>query len=474
MKIIVFAFILQALFSSACFSQTVTPHPVPREFTSKQYVVEVNGTPVQVFQASPRVHFASFDFTGKASVKVEGKIFREVGVPLPIKDTQINGESIWKEGDAVIHPLSRNVKVKTEGSTASFVLDQPGQYSLEESSTTRFAIDNQDMVLFLFANKPETDRPKPGAAGVTYLEPGIHQKNIDLKTGETLYLEAGAVLYGAVNVWDAKDVKILGRGVIYYHGPQAENHDNGVWHKKDWHPLTTENSERLTVEGVTFVGRSRTWTIQMHTTFDARFDNVKVLGINDQNINGDGFDWQDGGGRTKITNSLVRSSDDCFAFFTTKKAEQESIVKDITIENCVLWPTRANIFRMSGYGDGVVMRNCDVIHVPYSMFKMPRSLICTTNKAEDVSRVSNLSFENIRFEEPAALIGLQIPKGLFRNIVFRNITMTGEPSPLYVDTQIDGLLFDNVTLNGKPITKKEDLKFGVKTKEIQNLKFISK
>lgn len=458
-------------FSLQSFAQAVMPHSVPREFQSKQYTVEVNGLPVQVFQASPRVHFTSFDFTDKVSVKVNGKIVREIGVPLPIRDEQVDGASVWEGGEAIIRPLSRHIKVETNGSIATFNLDEPGQYVLEGTNTTQFAIDNQDMVLFLFANKPEADKPQEGDPNTIYLKPGTHFQNMDLKSGQTLYLEAGAVLFGGINVWDAHDVKILGRGVVYYYGPQSETHDNGVWHRKDWHPLTTENSERLTVSGVTFVGRSRTWSIQMHTTFDATFDNVKVLAVNDQNINGDGFDWQDGGGRSKITNSLIRSSDDCFALFTAKKEKMETMVKDITIENCVLWPTRANIFRTSGYAENITMRNCDIIHVPNSLFTVPRALICTTNSKEHVSRISNLLFENLRFEEPAALLGLQIEKGLFKNITFRNITMKGEPLPLYVDTHIDGLLFDNVALNGKQILSEDDLTFKVKTNKIKNLKF---
>ena len=35
--------------------------------------------------------------------------------------------------------------------------------------------------------------------------------------------------------------------------------------------------------------------------------------------------------------------------------------------------------------------------------------------------------------------------------------MNGEPSPLYVDTAIDGMLFDNVVLGGKLISNKDAL-----------------
>jgi len=372
--------------------------------------------------------------------------------------------------------------VKSDTTTATFTLVEPGQYSVEGSITTRFENSMNNVVLFLFANKPETERPKEGDPNVIYLKAGIHHQNIDLKSGQTLYLEAGAVLFGGINVWDARDVKILGRGVVFYYGPQSENRDDGRIHRKNWHPLTTNNCEGLTVSGVTFVGRSRTWTIQMHSTFDAAFDNVKVLGVNNQNVNGDGFDFM-GGGRIRITNSLVRSGDDAFAFFTPRwaagyekeveineKYKEREEIKDVRIENCVIWPTRANICRVGVPKiDNLAIINCDIIHVPLGYLDDSGSLIRGGSGSVEAS---NFLFENIRFEEPAALLGLGGEASIYRNIVFKNITMKGEPIPLIVRGTVDGLVFDNVILNGKLITAIEDVPFEVITKEIKNLKFV--
>jgi hypothetical protein len=457
--------------SAQSFSQTVIPHPVPVEFLSNKYSVEVNGRPVEVFQARPSVHFASFDFTGEANVKVIGRIVKVMSA----NEVREQADSSFWKGDAVIRPLSRNIMVKTAASSATFTLIEPGQYSLEGPKTANF----DDNVLFLFANRPETERPKPEDPNVIWLKPGIHQQNIDLKSGQTLYLEAGSVLFGGINIWDARDVKILGRGTVFYYGPQSENVDDGKTHRKNWHPLTTHNSERLTVSGITLVARSRTWTIQMQTTYDADFDNVKVLGVNNQDVNGDGFDWG-GGGRTRITNSLVRCADDAFAFLTPAPWDgttKESENKDIRIENCVIWPTRANICRFENPGainktDNIVMFNCDIIHVPKRMFQVPRSVVASYSSKGQGSVYSNIIFENVRFEEPAALLGIQNEGALFRNIVFKNISMRGKTILLFVKGTVDGLLFDNVRLDGKMVSAKEDIPFELITKEISNLKFL--
>ena len=72
---------------------------------SDQYTVLANGVPVQVFQASPRVHLVSFDFSGNVDLTVNGKTVREIGVPMPVRDEQGDGSPVW-EGDAVVRPLS--------------------------------------------------------------------------------------------------------------------------------------------------------------------------------------------------------------------------------------------------------------------------------------------------------------------------------------------------------------------------------
>lgn len=459
-----------------CFSQGVTPHPVPEEFVADRYNIKINGQQVQVFHAGLNVYFAGFDFTGKADVKImiAGRVYEK-----EVKAGQTQG--FWKD-KAMVRPLSRDVNPQTNGAEVSFSLKEAGQYAVERPGISDF----KDEVLFLFANRPDNNLPKVNDSGVIHLKPGIHQQHIDLKSNQTLYLEAGAVLFGSINVWDAKNVRILGRGTVVYYGPQSEDHDDGWKHQRNWHPLTTHNVEGLTVSGITFVGRSRTWSVQMHTTFDAVFDNIKILAVNPQNINGDGFDWY-GGGRTKIRNSLVRSQDDCFAFFTPNSSQDmwatnkdtDGEVKDILIENCVLWTSLANIYRVGFNGqalktDNILMQNCDVIHIRKGEWFAPWAVICVVspnNKGKATH--SNYRFENVRFEEPTALLGLQNEEAQFENIVFKGITMMGEPAPSMVKITVKGLTFNNVRLNGKLVSQKGDVPFKLITKEIKNLKFLT-
>jgi hypothetical protein len=42
----------------------------------------------------------------------------------------------------------------------------------------------QRKMLFLFAEKPETDAPKADDPGVRYFGPGVHRVNIDARDGD--------------------------------------------------------------------------------------------------------------------------------------------------------------------------------------------------------------------------------------------------------------------------------------------------
>src|SRR6185295_5090858 len=70
--------------------------------------------------------------------------------------------------------------------------------------------------LYLFADAPPVALPAENAPGVRYFAPGeIHDAGlIELKSGDTLIIPEGAVVCGQIHVVDAKDIRILGNGVL--------------------------------------------------------------------------------------------------------------------------------------------------------------------------------------------------------------------------------------------------------------------
>lgn len=455
----------------------IAPRSVPWEFASARYGVTVSGKPATVFLAAMNVHFASFDFTGQADVKVtinENDYNRNDG------KTYLKPKEFW-QGKAVVRPLSRAVKPKTDGREVSFTITQPGQYSIERPGTGGF----EDEVLFLFANPPERDIPRADDPNVIWLGPGTHQRSIDLTSGQTLYLAPGAVLFGGIDVWDAENVRICGRGTVVYYGPQSMNVDSGWMHRRDWHPLTAHGVKGLTVEGVTFVGRCRVWTIQLYETLDAVFDNIKLITTFPANLNGDGIDWY-GGGRAVVRDSFFRVADDCFAVHPADASialrvdkggcghlpgapHKEPImsrgeVSDITIERCVFWPTVANIFR-AGWSNqslttrNITLRDCDIIHLSAHEWMGAGDALFTSLSPDGSgdARHSDYLFDNIRFESPAALLSVNGPGAHLRNFRFKDIRLDGGANKSFLRARADEISFENVRVSGHQATRDADL-----------------
>ncbi len=132
-RIFVSAVLLLCTFVNTAKSQ-VTTHPVPWEFASDRYNVTVNGKPATVFFASMNLHFVSFDFMGQADVQVtinENDYNRHDG------KTYLKAGEFW-QNNALVRPLSRGIKPKTNGGKVTFSITQPGQYSIERPGTGGF------------------------------------------------------------------------------------------------------------------------------------------------------------------------------------------------------------------------------------------------------------------------------------------------------------------------------------------------
>jgi hypothetical protein len=98
--------------------------------------------------------------------------------------------------------------------------------------------------------------PRATDKNVIWLGPGVHYRNVDLKSGQRLYLAGGVVLFGCVNVWDARDVRIRGRGAFVYYGPQSMKVDTSWKHERNFHPMTTHAALILSRLGVSDIPRA--------------------------------------------------------------------------------------------------------------------------------------------------------------------------------------------------------------------------
>jgi len=236
--------------------------------------------------------------------------------------------------------------------------------------------------------------------------------------------------------------------------------------------------------------------LQLWMTTAATFENIKLIGAHAANVNIDGIDWY-GGGQAVVRDSFFRTADDCFAFLAPLNPaiayrpdvapwhpaaphagpEEPGIVSDITIERCVLWPSRANIIRIALRKNkgletrGITMRDCDLLHNQRAIWHAPNSLLCSVS-SDGASGGSHRDylFERIRFEEPMALMEINVPSALYHNLRFKEVSFpAGVPSGL-LRAQVDGLEFDHVRVDDRLATSFADLNLPVEG-DLKNVRF---
>ncbi len=423
--------------------------PVPPEIASSHFTVTIDGHSTPVLHAALNLYFLNFEARGKhTTVSVTA-------------DT----DSFWSTG-VEVQPWRLGIRPQRNGRTITFSLDGPAQISISRPGD--FLTDAE--MLYIFANPPESHPPTFPSPGLQYFGPGVHRENIDAHSGNSIYLAPGAVVFGALNLWGVDHVRVSGRGVLVYDGPQNPADDDGWMHKPNWHCITMDNAHDISVEGITCVVRSRTWQIQMKDSRRIAFDNVKVIGANAGNANADGMDWL-GGGDTTVRNSFFRAADDIFAMQTSWEgygpvafAVQGSPVTNISVENAVLSTSVSNIVR-AGWpgknfeGGNFTLSNSDVLHMGLGGCGVPFALMELWADPHGRGRSSGFHFNDIRLEDWYSLTDLEQPTPGIQDATFTDIAALELPArvPSVLSGDVTDVSFDNIVSAGTLATTEASL-----------------
>lgn len=406
-----------------------------------------------------RAAMAQFDADEPVDVKVE-----TFGIPVT---------------DVKIRPLARGISYNKVGEHAlTFRLDRPAKLSIE------FGGDRLGN-LHLFANEVEKEtydgKEGPGViiwdnssrdifrknCRLIYFGPGVHQPK-DLPNNEisvpencTVYLAPGAVLKAKLRVDRVKNVRIIGRGMLF----------------QPLRGVEVSRSRNVHIEGITVINPAH------YTIFGGESRKVTVKNVKSFSVRG----WSDGIDLMcchdwVVDDVFLRTSDDCLAFYNHRWWYWGG-TSNLTVQNSVLWADVAHAINVGGHGDdlsskgevfrGVTFRNIDILNVDEDddEYRGVMSVCCG-----DKNRVEDVTFENIRVEDcdEARLIDIRVvyngkynrvPGGRIRNITFRNITWCGEGGAMYpmrikghdAQNNVSGIVLENITVNGKRMTDTKDM-----------------
>ena len=120
-------------------------------------------------------------------------------------DVEIEAEEAFEK--VVVRPLSLGIMPEAEGNTIRFRMEKAAYVSVEPYGRRN--------ALHLFADEMKTFDVRPEDEGVIYYGPGVHDAGmIEMTSGQTLFIDEGAVVYACIHAIDAENIRIIGHGIL--------------------------------------------------------------------------------------------------------------------------------------------------------------------------------------------------------------------------------------------------------------------
>ncbi|MFO8007086.1 MAG: glycosyl hydrolase family 28 protein [Candidatus Brocadiia bacterium] len=413
----------------------VTVYPAPEGVEpSPDYRLRADGREVFVHHC-PAASYALLSLTGAAELEVEPSFAFE---------------------KVVVRPLSSGITPRMEDGLVGLTLKEPAKLSVELDG-------DLSRPLFIFADPPDEDAPSPDAPGVRFFEAGrVHEPGLmEPGSGETIYIEGGAVVRGAVLAESAEDVTVRGRGVLDGSAFVQTGRDRGPW------LLRFMDCEGVRVEGIAAVMSPR-WTMPCIGCRDVLADGVRII---TRGVGHDGIDFV-GCRDATARDCFIRTDDDCVAVKASTYRDQcgGQDVSGIRAEGCVLWDGLPGNALEIGYEtrcdrmDDIAFRDCDIIHAEWEGYSSGAALSIHNG---DRATITNVLYEDIRVEDAQQkLIDLKVTldrysrdeeRGHVRGATLRNIHVVDGPFPPSIiqgydsDHTVEDVTIENLTVRGRPV-----------------------
>jgi hypothetical protein len=379
---------------------------------------------------------------------------------------------------AELLPQRPGMRLARSGSILRLTLDKPERFSIQFD-------DDRLHNLHILAGAVPADKPEPGAI---YYGPGFHKpadggNRFPVKSGDRIYLAPGAVLRGSFALNQVRDVKIMGRGLLYNPG----------------HAIDLDGASDVEVRDLIVVN-------------DERADAARIMNIrNSENVSVkdvSGFTagkWADGynissSRHVTIDGGYLRTSDDAVVVYSVTDCpickerpirpvgppgvSQPADTFDIKVRDLTIWNDVAHSMFVGHFGDAdaprtvsdVTFDNIDVVNFDEDDLQWDGVMAIYSGNA---TLIKNITFSDIRvhrIEEgrlfnivadqtqltiPSAQANTKPGRGI-EGVMLRNISFDGRGMPgqslisgLAPGTEIKDIKIENLRVGGKRVGSKE-------------------
>ena len=293
-----------------------------------------------------------------------------------------------------VRPLSLGIQPQVTDGAIAFTLEKPAFCTVEP--------DGMHGALHLFADPLPDYDVDPADPAVLYYGSGLHEADcIELHSGQTLFLDAGATVYGTVHAQDAENIRILGRGIldashnvekILYEANKTTGKalDNAV----RTHTIQLDHCRNIEIDGIT-IRDSLVYNIRPIGCHDMTIRHVKTIG--NWRYNSDGFDMHNCCS-VQISDCFLRCYDDCICAKgwdrQTEMRPDSDHFDGLTVERCVLWNDWGRGLEIGAETRGremcnILWKDCDIIHGAH--------IFLDVQNVDDAD-IHDITFDNIRCE----------------------------------------------------------------------------
>lgn len=349
-----------------------------------------------------------------------------------------------------VRPLSAGVRATVSEGKVTLTAKIPCKLSVEFS-------EKELLPLFLFLYEPEV---KPVGENVRYFAPGEYAMDeLVVSSNETVYLAEGAIVHAHLNVVDAENVTICGRGIFDLEG------DYSTKRRRMTHFY---NSRGITVRDVTFTG-SHGWCCAFWGCSNILMDSVNVM---TWMMCGDGVDIV-GCHDVEVGGCFFRTADDCIAVKATDYRGEAGLqdVYNVTFHHCVCWNAQPGNGIEIGFETrcdeirDVTFSDIDLIHCEHEGWQSGGAI---TIHNGDRARIHQITYRNIRVEDAVdKLFDFKVlrsnysrdeKRGCVEDVLLENISVVDGAFPPSIlsgyapdDALVQRVRFRNVTVHGEAI-----------------------
>ena len=273
---------------------------------------------------------------------------------------------------------------------------------------------------------------------------------------------------------NAKNIRILGRGILTQLPQQIQTGKPIVTSQNSTQrgrndQLTVEFSKNIEINGIIVLPNK--YSVLIGQSKNVLIRNIKSFSSGG---NADGIDVFCSSNVT-IDQIFMRNADDCIAIYGHRWAYYGN-VKDITVQNSILWADVAHPIIIGTHGDppnsdtlsNMKFSNIDILDQHENQIDYQG---CLALNAGDNNLLRDIRFENIRIEDirEGQLVNMRVmynkkyntsPGKGIENIYFKDISYNGTRANLSIIAgynemrQIKNITFENLRINGKVITDK--------------------